>query len=464
MIAWATTIFIGALALLMIGANWAGIFGAAKAWKDGQPRGFSPIPLIGGALGAIALASAPVDSVRHWFWLPALLDPGTGLFVIVMGSAGLAGAWKARSEKRRRIVETEDASAKGPLARALTGSMLGTAVGDALGLACEGLSPARQLKMFPSLDRYGFLFGIGMISDDTEHTVMVAQSLIESGGDEGHFARDFAWRLKGWLLALPAGIGMATGRAIIKLLLFIPPTWSGVKSAGNGPAMRAAVLGVAYGDEPDKLASLNRISARITHRDDRAEHGALAVAVAAHLSATTSAHLTPQDFVATMAARLPQDSATLAAIRGVAASLARGENATAFVTGLGSKNGVTGYMLHTLPAVLHVWLRHQDDYVGGIQEMIRLGGDADSTAAILGGIIGARVGREGIPSQLLDRLVDWPRSTLMIEKVARRLAHARLARTKMREVRSFMFATPVRNFFFLAVVLTHGVRRLLPPY
>ena len=134
------------------------------------------------------------------------------------------------------------------------------------------------------------------------------------------------------------------------------------------------------------------------------------------------------------------------------------------MTGLGSKNGVTGYMLHTLPAVLHVWLRHQDDYVGGIQEMIRLGGDADSTAAILGGIIGARVGREGIPSPLLDRLVDWPRSTLMIEKVARRLAHARLARTKMREVRSFMFATPVRNLFFLAVVLTHGFRRLLPPY
>ena len=356
------------------------------------------------------------------------------------------------------------ADASVPLARALVGSMLGTAVGDALGLACEGLSPRRQARLYPRLDRYGFLFGIGMISDDTEHTVMVAQSLIVAGGDEARFARDFAWRLKGWLLALPAGIGMATGRAIIKLLLFIPPKWSGVKSAGNGPAMRAAVLGVAYGDDPAKLASLNGISARITHRDDRAEHGALTVAIAAHLSATSKALLLPHQFVDAMAARLPADSATLAAIRSVAASVARNEPAGAFVAGLGSKSGVSGYMLHTLPAVLHVWLRHQDDYRGGIEEIIRLGGDADSTAAILGGIIGARVGREGIPAQLLATLVDWPRSPGMIERVARRLAHARLAGVKMNQVRSFVFAAPLRNLFFLLVVLAHGFRRLLPPY
>ena len=464
MIAWATSIFIGALALLMIGANWAGMLGTAKAWKDGQPRGFSPIPLIGGALGVIALASAPVDSVRDWFWLPALLDPGTGLFVIIMTGANLGEAWKERAGKRRQAAGSARASADGPLARALTGSMLGTAIGDALGLACEGLSPARQLKMFPSLDRYGFLFGIGMISDDTEHTVMAAQALIESGGDEAHFTRDFAWRLKGWLLALPAGVGMATGRAIIKLWLFIPPRWSGIRSAGNGPAMRAAVLGVAYGDDPDKLARLNRISARITHRDDRAEHGALTVAIAARLSATGGTPITPRGFAQAMSALLPPDSATMAAIHAVLASLDEGQSAGDFVAGLGSKNGVSGYMLHTLPAVLHVWLRHQDDYAGGVTEMIRLGGDADSTAAILGGIIGARVGREGLPPPLLAGLRDWPRSKTMIEKVARRLAHSRQTRTRMREVRSFIFATPLRNLLFLAVVLAHGFRRLLPPY
>nr|WP_315490398.1 ADP-ribosylglycohydrolase family protein [uncultured Rhodoferax sp.] len=350
------------------------------------------------------------------------------------------------------------------LERALVGSMLGTAVGDALGLACEGLSPRRQLKMFPSLDRYGLLFGTGMISDDTEHTVMVAQSLIVSGGDAARFARNFAWRLRGWLVALPAGVGMATGRAILKLWLFFPPWYSGVRSAGNGPAMRAAVLGVAFGNDPEALRRLNNVSACITHRDDRAQDGALTVAIAAHLSATSTATISAQVFSTLMAERLPANSATLASIRAVAGSLAAGESAADFVAALGSKNGVSGYMLHTLPAVLHVWLRHQDDYIGGVTEMIRLGGDSDSTAAILGGIIGARVGRIGIPPQLLRNLCDWPRSPRFIERVAQRLAQSRAANLRMHAVPSFLLATPLRNLFFLGVVLLHGFRRLLPPY
>ncbi|MBL8383999.1 MAG: ADP-ribosylglycohydrolase family protein [Burkholderiales bacterium] len=464
MTAWATSIALGAIACLAIAANWAGILALVRSKAGGEPRSFSPVPLIGGVLGAAALAAAPHATLNAWFWLPLVLDPGTGLFALLMAAAGVTAFIDKRAQRRQRLADAADQAVHGALARALEGSMLGTAVGDALGLACEGLSPRRQARLVPSLDRHGFLFGIGMISDDTEHTVMLAQSLIVSGGDEARFARDFAWRLKWWLLALPAGVGMATGRAIIKLLLFIPPSWSGVRSAGNGPAMRAAVLGVAYGDDPARLAVLNRVAARITHRDDRAEHGALTVAIAAHLSATGPGRLTPADFVAAMAARLPPDSVTLEAIRAVAASLERGEAAADLVARLGSKNGVSGYMLHTLPAVLHVWLRHQDDYAGGVTEMIRLGGDADSTAAIVGGIIGAKVGREGIPPRLLAGLIDWPRSKTMISRVARRLAHARLADTRLTEVRSFVLAVPLRNLFFLAVVLAHGFRRLLPPY
>ena len=460
MLEWIPTLVFGTAAAAIVAANWLEV---VRAWRAAQREGsarFSPSPLIGGLFGAFAVMYCPIDGLTAWLWVPALIDPGCAGYLL----AAVFATLEAKRARRTALTETRAAHESSPLARALAGSMLGTAVGDALGLACEGLSPGRQMKLYPSLDRYGFLFGHGMISDDTEHTVMVAQALIESGGEEDRFARDFAWRLKGWLLALPAGIGMATGRAIIKLLLFIPPRWSGVKSAGNGPAMRAAVLGVAFGDDRGKLVRLNRISARITHRDDRAEHGALAVAVAAHLSASSGVPVTAHGFATTMSALLPADSATLATIHAVAASLEQGQPAGDFVTGLGSKNGVSGYMLHTLPAVLHVWLRHQDDYAGGVTEMIRLGGDADSTAAIVGGIIGARVGPEGIPPALRSKLIDWPRSPATIDKVARRLAHARLSGTPMREVRCFIFAAPLRNLFFLAVVLAHGFRRLLPPY
>ena len=54
-------------------------------------------------------------------------------------------------------------AAADPLQRAIAGCLLGTAVGDALGLPCEGLSRRRQARMFPRLDGYRLLpFGKGL--------------------------------------------------------------------------------------------------------------------------------------------------------------------------------------------------------------------------------------------------------------------------------------------------------------
>ncbi|QDV24529.1 ADP-ribosylglycohydrolase [Aureliella helgolandensis] len=65
---------------------------------------------------------------------------------------------------------------------AIVGCILGTAVGDALGLPYEGLTPQRAPRLLGLPGRYRFLLGRGMISDDTEHTCMVAQSLMRLVG------------------------------------------------------------------------------------------------------------------------------------------------------------------------------------------------------------------------------------------------------------------------------------------
>ena len=59
----------------------------------------------------------------------------------------------------------------------LRGLLVGTAVGDALGLPAEGLSRQRVHRLYRGRWRHRLLFGRGMISDDTEHTLFVAQSL-----------------------------------------------------------------------------------------------------------------------------------------------------------------------------------------------------------------------------------------------------------------------------------------------
>lgn len=62
--------------------------------------------------------------------------------------------------------------------RALIGCLLGTAIGDAIGLPFEGLSRGRVQRMVTGPLFHRFLFGRGFCSDDTEHTCMVAQALL----------------------------------------------------------------------------------------------------------------------------------------------------------------------------------------------------------------------------------------------------------------------------------------------
>jgi ADP-ribosylglycohydrolase len=124
----------------------------------------------------------------------------------------------------------------------IAGVMLGTALGDTLGLPYEGLHPrriARRLRR--RAFAHSMVAGRGLVSDDTEHTCMVARALAVSGGDVEGFRRSLAGQLKWWFAMLPPGIGFATLRGAFKLLLGVSPDRSGVDSAGNGPAMRSAL-------------------------------------------------------------------------------------------------------------------------------------------------------------------------------------------------------------------------------
>jgi ADP-ribosyl-[dinitrogen reductase] hydrolase len=350
---------------------------------------------------------------------------------------------------------------------AIVGCLLGTAVGDAIGLPYEGLSAARQRKMFTDIGRHHLLFGRGMISDDTEHTAMAAQSLIVSAGVPDLFAQDLGRRLKLWLMGVPAGVGLATLRAGMKLMAGSPPDKSGVFSAGNGPAMRSAILGVAFGDDIQKLTGLVRYSTRLTHTDPKAEYGARAVALAAWMSANGAAH-DPMFFYSSLTALLGDkggDAETLLDLVELAAESALSEEPIGeFAESIGCERGVSGYVYQTVPVALFAWFRYPDRFREAILDVIRCGGDTDTTAAITGAIIGAGIGKRGIPPDWLEGIWETPRSVAWLEVLGKRLA-------EVAETRRPGFALPMthltvvpRNLVFLIAVLTHGFRRMLPPY
>ena len=351
------------------------------------------------------------------------------------------------------------------LEKAIIGCILGTAVGDALGLPYEGLGPRRGRKLLGHPDRHRLLFGHGLVSDDTEHTMLVIRSLVTSQFNpdlfERHLARSFRW----WLVGLPAGVGFATLRAVFKLWLGFPPDRSGVFSAGNGPAMRSAVLGIAFGDDPEVLRDWVLRTTRITHSDPKAFFGALTVALAARLS-SLSGNVLPQHFVDIVKTSLAKYESTefIELVSKAADSAQDNQSIGDFAASIGSRPGISGYMYHTVPCVIQTWLRYQEKFEGGLQEILCAGGDTDTTGAILGAILGARVGKDGIPEEWRTRIIEWPRTITWMEQMGHCLAMSLSGDVKTQCPGYFVPGVVLRNLLFLMVVLFHGLRRLAPPY
>jgi ADP-ribosylglycohydrolase len=361
-------------------------------------------------------------------------------------------------------METPAPSAPGSRERgcaAFVGVLLGTAVGDSLGLPMEGLSAARQRKLFPAPLRQRFVAGRGMVSDDTEHTFLVAQSLLESPNDPALFQRRLARRLRWWLLGLPAGVGLATLRAAVRLWLGVPPQRSGVWSAGNGPAMRSALLGVFFAHDSERRRAFVRASAELTHRDPRAEIAAAAVAETAAWMAQSQ--LDSDALLDTLAllADLPEWTAIITQMR---TGLTAGRAVADFARDIGATSGVSGYALQSVPVAIYAALRHGDDFAGAVSEAIACGGDTDTVGAIAGALVGARAGLDGIPEAWRERIAEFPLSPALLQRLAERLQRQTEQCEPLRAVRHAWAAIPLRNAVFLGLVLLHGLRRLLPPY
>lgn len=384
------------------------------------------------------------------------------------------------------------------LSDALTGVLLGTAVGDALGLPCEGLSKARQRKFFPDLSRYHLLLGgYGLCSDDTEHACMTAAALAQAQDDPQRFARILGWKLRFWLLALPAGIGLATLKSILRLWSGVPPARSGVISAGNGPAMRSPLIGVYYAQQPEQMKAMVQLSTWLTHRDPRAEYGAMAIAVLAGsyvsegplaesirgdkflqafqemyselhgLSEQESRALQEREMASLLNSTALPDFVEVLRRTVAAAQSDRSDAAESLLQALGCSRGISGFVMHTVPAVIFFALRKGDDFEEALKQIIRCGGDSDSTAAILGGVLGARYGADlGASPQLqswLEHLIEWPRSVRWMKRLASALAESQNGRQSKLPTLNIP-GVLLRNLIFVWVVLGHGFRRLLPPY
>lgn len=289
------------------------------------------------------------------------------------------------------------------------GCLLGVAVGDALGLAMEGLSPATITRRFGALDRFHLLGRVGFVSDDTEQTALVAQALAESVDDDRVVAR-FRRHLRWWFARLPFGVGLATLRSSLKLWLGFER--SGVSSGGNGAAMRATIIGVVVGDRARRL-SLGRRLAEVTHTHPVAVQAALYVAEVAALAARAESSANRADLVRAAAAVVTEASLQ----RAISTALelpADGLEA-------GKQLGTTGFALHSVGVCTWAFANGATLH-DALRLVIRAGGDTDTHGAIVGGWSGALFGDAALPGSLVSALARGPFGARHLDGLAHALS------------------------------------------
>lgn len=343
----------------------------------------------------------------------------------------------------------------------IAGLLLGTAAGDSLGLPGERLSRETWARRFPGPLRQRFLFGRGMISDDTELTVMTAQAVLSSGGDEESFLLSFSWRLRYWLLLLPFSSGWATLRAGIRLWAGISYRESGVASPGNGAAVRSAVLGALFPD-PIERREFVRLGARVTHRDPRAFLGALAVAEMAALALSTPVGQKParEEVITRLRMLISNDPEWQTLVDRMEEGWRNDLSVAEFASSLGLEREVSGYVFHSVPVALFGWYAHHGDVRATLEAVIRCGGDADSTGAIAGALAGASAGADAIPAEYLDRLLEYPYNPAFLRRLATQLTRFSLG-VPATTVPAAYWAVPLRNLVFNFATLGHFAGRVL---
>lgn len=351
----------------------------------------------------------------------------------------------------------------------VVGLILGTALGDALGLPFEGLKARQVQRLLQRRRERGFVFRRLMVSDDTDHTIFVASALLRHPDSADSFVRDFAWSLRWWLLTIPVGIGGATLRSICRLWCGYSPQQSGVYSAGNGPAMRAAIVGAFFCRDDDQAEQYLKVMTTLSHLDPRALIGARAVSrVAAWIlrdrpterpqfaefrDILLSAGSDNREWVETveLMERLSADSSSVSDL--------------AIAMGLGA--GVSGYVFHTVPVAIYSWWRNFRDFDKTVWDVIECGGDTDTVAAIAGALAGAVVGENGLPSRDLLRIWDWPRGIVRIRRIGNMLAclmelpPTEQARDRIRIGANYLWwLYPIRSLVMIVAVYLHLLGRL----
>jgi ADP-ribosylglycohydrolase len=279
-----------------------------------------------------------------------------------------------------------------PIDRAVV-SLEGLSVADAFGEQLLHSGPNARVEALsdrrtPKAKRW-------IWTDDTAMACSIVEVLRARGGiDSGELAQAFARRY----IAEPArGYGRGAHQVLAAIAAGTPyeiaagAVFDHQGSCGNGGGMRSAPIGAYFAGDLDAVVEHARRSSEPTHTHAEGIAGAIAVAVAS--AAVVSGERDPRGLLETIVARTPPGATRDGVRRSI--SMLRAEPITVAAE-LG--NGSHVLAADTIPFSMWCAATRLQDYASALWACCEVGGDIDTTCAIVGGVVVGAVGLEGIPA------------------------------------------------------------------
>jgi ADP-ribosylglycohydrolase len=268
----------------------------------------------------------------------------------------------------------------------IAGGLWGVLVADAIGLPHQFKVAANIPERItmgmhhePGYPKAFRKIEYGTWSDDGALTLALADSLAKKKGlDLAHFASNVRkWFEKGLFTVDGASydVGNTTMEACLRMERGHPPEAAGLdgeSTNGNGSLMRTLPLALWHQGSDEELYADAAKQSAVTHRHDFSKAACGVYCVAAR-------HMMLQQ---------PASTAWVRALKLAHVPL-----------DIPKEPQGSGYVLDSLAYAIHA-SRSGKSYEQVVLDAIHLGADTDTTAAIAGGLIGARDGADAIP-------VDW---------------------------------------------------------
>lgn len=169
--------------------------------------------------------------------------------------------------------------------------------------------------------------------------------------------------------------------------------FDGQGSMGNGGGMRSAPIGAYFCDDLAAVVEQATRSAEPTHAHPEGVAGAIAVAVAA--ACVFAGEREPRRLLAVVAEHTPAGATRDGVQRAI-----RMVDAEHITVAAELGNGSRVISSDTVPFAIWCAATHLADFAGACWACVEVGGDIDTTCAMVGGIIAGAVGLSGIPA-------DW---------------------------------------------------------